>query len=457
MLSKSTERLGTAPLGRLLLSLSLPGMVSMATMALYNIIDTFWVAQLGHEAIAALTIVLPYHILVIAIGIGSGIGINALVSRRFGERNTEATNRIAGQVFPITAFFGLIFIAAAVLFNRQILTVAGATTDIMKFATQYLVIISFGTPFLVFSISTNNLLRGSGDALRPMIFMIMASVVNIILDPLMIFGIGPFPEMGVRGAALATVIAQGLGAGLSFIYIIIVRWSAYKIKLHHIHPNWPILKDIYHVGLPAMVMDISESFVFVIFIRALSGYGSLTLAAGGLAIRITDLVLMPIFGASGGLLPIIGYSLGAHLWRRLWRAVMIASVSLALIMAIATATVEVTALLIVGLFTQDPQLVVMAVPAIRIVLSSLVFIGPAILFVTTFQGLSKGREALVLSLARQFVFFVPILFVLPHFLGLTGVWLSLPISDVLGFIVSGAWLLREYRRQQRDHSWKHQP
>jgi len=450
MLSKSTERLGTAPLGRLLLSLSLPGMVSMATMALYNIIDTFWVAWLGHEAIAALTIVLPYHLLVIAIGIGSGVGINALASRRFGERNTEATNRIAGQVFPITAFFGLIFIAAVVLFNRQILTAAGATADIMEFATQYLVIISFGTPFLVFSLSTNNLLRGSGDALRPMIFMVTASVVNMILDPLMIFGIGPFPEMGVRGAALATVISQGLGAGLSFIYIIIVRRSAYKIKLHHIKPNWPILKDIYHVGLPAMVMEISESIVFAIFNYVLSGYGSLTLAAGGLALRITDLVFMPIFGASGGLLPIIGYSLGAHLWGRLWRAVMIASVSLALIMAVATAAVEITTPLIVGLFTQNPQLVAVAVPAIRIVLSSLAVIGPAILFVTTFQGLSKGREALVLSLVRQFVFFVPILLILPHFLGLTGVWLSLPVSDVLGFIVSGAWLLREYRRQQRD-------
>ena len=452
MLSQSTERLGTAPLGRLLLSLSLPGMASMATMALYNIVDTFWVAKLGHEAIAALTIVLPYHILVIAIGVGSGVGINALVSRRFGERNTEATNRIAGQVFPITAFFGLIFIAAAVLFNRQILTVAGATADIMEFATQYLVIISFGTPFLVFSISTNNLLRGSGDALKPMIFMITASVVNIILDPLMIFGIVPFPEMGVRGAALATVISQGLGAGLGFIYIIIVRRSAYKIKLHHIHPNWLIIKDIYRVGLPAMVMNISESLVFAIFNYVLSWYGSLTLAAGGLAFRIIDLAFMPIFGASGGLLPIIGYSLGARLWGRLWRAVIIASLSLMLIMAVVTVVMEITAPLIVGLFTQDPQLMAVAVPAMRIILSALAIFGPTILFITTFQGLSKGKEALVLSLARQFIFFVPILFVLPHFLGLTGVWLSLPVSDILGFIVSGVWLLREYRRQQRERN-----
>lgn len=457
MLSKSTERLGTAPLGRLLLSLSLPGMASMATLALYNIVDTFWVAKLGHEAIAALTIVLPYHILVIAIGVGSGIGINALVSRRFGERDIEAVNHIAGQVFPIAAFFGLIFIVAAVFFTRQILIAAGATADIMEFATQYLVIISFGAPFLVFSISTNNLLRGSGDAIRPMIFMITASVVNIILDPFLIFGIGPFPEMGVRGAALATVVSQGLGAGLSFMYIVFTRRSAYTLKPYHLQPNWPIIKDIYRVGLPAMVMEISESLVFAIYNNVLSAYGSVSLAAGGLAMRITDLVLMPIFGASGGLLPIVGYSLGAFLWRRLWRAVTIASLSLALIMAVVTVALEITAPAIIGLFTQDSQLMAVAVPAMRIVLSSLAIIGPTVLFVTTFQGLSKGKEALVLSLVRQFVFFVPILFVLPRLLGLTGVWLALPFSDFLGFILSGAWLLREYRIQQRSSLWLQAP
>ena len=429
----------------------------MATMALYNIIDTFWVAKLGHEAIAALTIVLPYHILVIAISVGSGIGINALVSRRFGERNTEVTNRIAGQVFPISVFFGLIFIVAAVFFSRQILTAAGATIDIMEFATQYLVIISFGAPFILFSILTSNLLRGSGDAFRPMIFMIIASVVNIILDPFLIFGIGPFPEMGVRGAALATVISQGLGAGLSFIYIVFTRGSAYSLKLHHLQPNWPIIKDIYRVGLPSVVMSITQSLIFVIYNNALSVYGSMALAAGGLSMRIIDLVVMPIFGASGGLMPIVGYSLGANLWRRLWRAVMIASVSIGLIMAVATMALEITAPHIVGLFTQDSQLVAMAVPAMRILLSSIAIFGPTVLFVTTFQGLSKGKEALVLSLVRQLVFFVLILFVLPRLLGLTGVWLTRPLSDFLGFIVTGAWLLREYRIQRSSGLWLKEP
>jgi len=370
----------------------------MITMALYNIIDTFWVARLGYQAIAALTVVLPYHVLVIAIGVGTGIGINALASRRFGERNIEATNHVAGQIFSLAGLCGVIFLMAAVFFAEPILSVMGATPDIMGYATQYLTVLGFGMPFLFFMIMAGSLLRGSGDALRPMIFMITASVVNIILDPFLIFGIGPFPEMGVRGAALATVIAQLLGAGLSFYYIV-ARKSAYQVKLAYLRPSLSILRDIYR------------------------------------------------------LLPIVGFSFGARLWNRLWRAVKLASGGLMLVMGVAVVVLEIFAPELIGIFSDDPELMVIAVPAMRIFLSTLVIVGPSILFITTFQGLSKGKEALVLSLIRQFVFFVPLLFLLPRILGIDGVWLSVPISDTLAFIVSGLWLFREYKLQQRTGAW----
>ena len=449
MLSEDTERLGTMPPGRLLLRLSLPGMASMATMATYNIIDTLWLSKIGHEAIAALTVVLPFHILVIAASVGSGVGINSLVSRRFGERDIEAANHIAGQIFPLSVFFSLLFIVAATFFTRQVLAVAGATADIMEYGVQYLVVISFGTPFIFLLISANSLLRGSGDAVRPMIFMVTASITNVILDPFLIFGIGFFPEMGVRGAALATVLSQGLGAGISLGYLLLTRHSAYALKPHHLKPSWPILKEIYRVGLPAVIMDISESLVFAFYNNTLSAYGSIALAAGGLSLRVIDLAFMPVFGASGALLTIVSYSLGARLWGRVWRSVIVASLGLALTMAVATVILEFTAPLIVGVFSRDRQLIDAAIPAIRILLSSITIVGPTVLFVTTFQGLSKGTDALILSLVRQLVFLVPILLVLPRFMELMGVWLSLPLSDLLGFIVTGSWLFREYRIQTR--------
>jgi len=455
-LKETTERLGSAPLGRLLLSLSLPGMASMITMALYNIIDTFWVARLGYQAIAALTIVLPFHVLVIAISVGSGIGISALASRRFGERNLEAINQVAGQVFPLAGLPGAIFLMAAVFFAEPILTICGATPDIMDFATQYLTVIGFGMPFIFFMIMGGSLLRGSGDAIRPMAFMITATVINIILDPFLIFGIGPFPEMGVRGAALATVIAQLIGAGLTFYYIV-ARKSAYRIGLHNLRPNLPIIRDIYRVGFPSMVLQIMESVVFALFNYVVSAFGSLALAAVGITIRIVDLAWMPMWGVSQGLLPIVGFNFGARLWDRLWRAVKLASGGLMLVTGVALVPLQIFAPELISIFSDDPELMVIAVPAMRIFLSTLIIVGPSILFITTFQGLSKGKEALVLSLIRQFVFFVPLLFLLPRIWGISGVWLSVPISDTLAFLVSGLWLFREYKLQQRTGMWSDIP
>ncbi len=455
-LTDKTRRLGEAPLARLILSLSLPGMVSMVTMSLYNIVDTFWLARLGHEAIAALTIVMPYHILAIAIAAGTGAGIGALVSRRFGEGNIEATNHAAGQVFPIAVIFGGIFLLAAVFLSGPLLSAFGATPDIMDYGTQYLVIIGFGMPFLIFSIPVNDLLRASGDALRPMIFMLTATVINIFLDPMLIFGIGPFPELGVGGAALATTFAQLIGAGLGFYYIV-ARRSAYRIRLRHILPSLSMLRDIYKVGLPSMLTQITESLTFVLLNNVLSAFGSIAIAAVGIMIRIVDFAFMPIIGVAQGLLPIVGFSLGARLWKRLWRAVKLVTISITLFMSAAMALLEIFAPQLIGVFSSDPELTVVAVPAMRIAISAMFLVAPTVLFITTFQGLSKGREVLILSLARQLIFFVPLLFILPRIWGIYGVWIAMPVSDAMGFIVTGLWLLREYRIQRQSRIWEDLP
>ncbi|MFC2033972.1 MATE family efflux transporter [Chloroflexota bacterium] len=439
------------------MSLGLPGVASMITLSLYNIIDTFWVAQLGHEAIAALTVVMPIHVLVIAFSVGSGIGISALASRRFGEKDIEATNYIAGHIFPIAIFFGSFFVLIVVLFANPILKIGGATPDIMEYATQYLVIIAFGAPFLVFAITANELLRGSGDALRPMIFSITASVTNIILDPFMIFGIGPFTEMGIRGAALATVISQLLYAGLVLTYIVILRRSTYRIKLRHLKPSLSILHDIYRVGFPSMITEIMESATFILFNQILSGFGSVTLAAGGLAIRIIDFAFMPIFGASGGLLPIVGFSFGARLWHRLWGSVRLASLGLVLTLSVVTVLLEIFSPHLISIFTDEPELITQGIPAMRITVSMLCLFAPSIMFITTFQGLGKGKDVLFLSLARQLLFFIPALFILPSIFGLIGIWLSIPVSDFAGFILSGLWLFREYKIQKRTSEWVDMP
>ena len=424
----------------------------MVTMSLYHLVDTFWVAKLGYQAIAATTIIFPYFILAIAVGVGSGVGANALASRRFGERNPEATHQIAGQVFSLSAIFGIIFVITAVFFAEPILTICGATPDIMGFATQYIVVLGWSIPFFFFRLMTSNIFRASGDAVKPMIFGIVGSVVNIILDPFLIFGWGPFPEMGISGAALATVIASICSAGLSFYYLVANK-SVYRIKLHHCKPNLPILRDIYRVGFPSMLMQMTESVVFALFNNILAAFGSVALAAVGITMRIADLAFMPIIGASHGLLPVVGFCFGAGLWARLWRAVRLTSVALVVIMGISTVALEIFTPQAIAIFDAPPELMKIAVPAMRIFMSTMILVGPEIAIITTFQGLSKGKEALILSLVRQFVFFVPALLLLPRILGITGVWLSMPVSDILAFVVSVLWIWREYKLQQKSGLW----
>lgn len=451
-----TERLGYAPLGRLLLRLSLPSIAATVTLSLYNIVDTFWVSKLGHGAIAALTIVFPYQILVIALGVGTGIGIAALVSRRFGENNPEATNHVAGQTFFLSVFWGLIFMMFAVFFSEGILTTFGATPDIMEYGTQYLVITAYGAPQVIFALVASNLIRGSGDAIKPMIIMITASVINIILDPMMILGLGPFPEMGVRGAALATVIAQSFGAILALYYLLAHR-TAFRIRVGHLRPNMPILGDIYRVGAPSSILEITESLCFILFNIAVSSFGSIAIAAVGIVLRIANLAFMPIIGLSHGLLPIIGFNFGAGYLKRLWKAVKLASVGIMLVLGVITLFIEIFAPKVVGIFSDNPELLTITVPAMRIMLSAMLLIGPSVMFITTFQGLSKGTMALILSLVRQFIFFLPLLYLLRYLLGLHGVWLSLPASDVLGFIVTFFIIYREYRKQRKSAKWSDGP
>ena len=250
--------------------------------------------------------------------------------------------------------------------------------------------------------------------------MIIASVINIILDPFMILGIGPFPEMGIRGAALATVIAQSVGAAIG-LYYLVAKKTSFRIVGRYLWPDISILRDVYRVGAPAAVLEITQSLSFILFNRLVSSQGSIAIAGVGLPFRISDLVFVPIIGASNGLLPIIGFNFGAKNFKRLWKAVKLASVSIMLLLAIATFFIEIFTPGILGIFSKDPKILEVAVPAMRIMLSSIIFIGPTLMFITVFQGLSRGTMALILSLMRQFLLFVPLLYIMSYFFGLFGV------------------------------------
>jgi putative MATE family efflux protein len=455
-LQETTARLGTERLTRLFPRLSAPSMISMLAMSLYMLVDTLWLGRVGYEAIAAITITFPFYIVIFAIGLGSGIGANALASRRFGERDVEATNQVAGQVFPLSAIFGIIFIIPSVFLARPLATSLGAPPEIIGPATEYLFYFGWGIPFLLFRLMSRNVFHASGETIKPMIFYVVGAVANAVLDPFFIFGWGPFPEMGVGGAALATTISGGLAAAIGCYYLLGNK-SVYRLKLRHFRPDFSIIVQIYRVGLPETLMDVTEAAVFLVFNQVMAGFGSVALAAVGIAFRVADVAFIPIVGLAHALLPIVGFCFGARLWGRLWAAVRHGTLVSVVVLAVVTVLLEIFAPQVVAVFNNSPELVAIAVPGMRIFLSALVLIGPAIMFIITFQGLSKGWTAICLSLVRQLALLLPAVLILPGFIGLNGVWLALPISDIGGAIVAGLWLYREYRMQKRSGVWESAP
>jgi putative MATE family efflux protein len=451
-LHKTTARLGTDPLGKLIIRLSLPSCISMITASLYNLVNAFWVAKLGYQSVAAVTVVMPFFMFCMAISVGTGIGVNALASRRFGERNVEGANQAVGQTFFLSLVIGLFFLIITNVLPWLILRICGATPDIMEIGSQYISVFGWSIPLYLFSIMCRNIFAASGDTLRPMIFAITGQVINALLDPFLIFGWGFFPQMGVRGAALATCISIGISAFLP-LWFIFNNKTAYNIHFNHCLPRIGVMKDIYRVGFPAMLMETTESIAFALFNNIAAGFGSVVLAALGITLRITDLVFMPVLGTAQGLLPIVGFSLGARMWDRLWGAVKLTASRLGMILVVFCVLLEIFTPQVLQLFKPDPQMLAIAITGMRILFITLPLMGVTIIFITTFQGLSKGRDAMVLSLTRQFIFFVPGLFLFTHLWGLNGFWISLPVSDFLGTVVATLWLIREYRIQKKSEIW----
>jgi putative MATE family efflux protein len=455
-LQETTARLGTERLSKLFPRLSTPSMISMIAMSLYVLADTFWLGRVSYDAIAAITVTFPFYYVVFSIGLGCGVGANALASRRFGERDIEATNRVAGQMFPLTVFFGIIFIIPSVFFARPLAALLGAPSEIIDLTARYLVYFGWGIPFILFRLMARNIFHAAGDMTKPMIAIVVGAVVNAALDPFLIFGWGPFPQMGIGGAALATTISGGLNAAIACYYLLRKK-SVYHLKLRHLKPDLSIIAQIYRVGLPETLMDLTDSAAVLILNRIMAGFGSVALAAVGIAFRIADLAFIPVVGLAHALLPIVGFCFGARLWRRLWAAVRHGSLAVVVVLAVSTTLLEIFAPQVIALFNSNPELLAVAVPGMRIYISAFVLVGPAIMFIITFQGLSRGWTAIALSWARQLGFLVPALLILPHFIGLNGAWMALPISDAGGAIVAGLWLYREYRLQKRSGIWESAP
>lgn len=446
---KNRLDLGRDPIVPLLIKMSLPSVVAMLAMAFYNVVDTFWIAKISSEAIAALTICFPIQMIFGGLGIATGVGAGSFVSRMFGAGDDSKAHRAAGQIIFLSLFFGVAIILSGVFFYEPILRFFGATETILPLSAQYLTVVVFGTPFLFFMMTTDYLFRAEGNPNVPMYVISFSAAMNTVLDPFLIFGWGPFPEMGIKGAALATVISQFAVIFLS-IYFLLFSHSKYRLKPSYIIPHFSTIYSIYMVGVPTFIIHIAMSLVLTVYNQVLGNYGSLAIATLGLGFRINGILMMVLFGIGHGVMPMVGYNYGARNYERLKEIIRVAVRFSAFIGCVSCLLIEVFTYPLLAIFTEDPELLAIAIPAFRIYVITQFLVGPTIVWINLFNGIGKGMTSMTLLLTRQLIFLIPLIYVLPSFFGINGVWMAQPIANVLVFFIILGWTQREFRILERQ-------
>jgi putative MATE family efflux protein len=406
--------------------------------------DTLWLTRLGSQAIAAYAITFPIQMIFAALGVGTGVGAGSFAARMFGAGNIENARRTAGQVISLSIIFGIVLILSVTLYNKPILLFFGATDAILETATDYLVPVVFGSPFLLFMMMSNNLLRAEGRPTQSMYAQLAFALTGAILDPFLIFGWGPFPKLGIVGAAVSAIVGQ-LAACLLSLYFLLQRSSRFNIRWYLLRPNPSIIQSIYQTGFPSVLMNLVFGLVLIVYNHLLSGYGYIALATLGICFRINGLVTMVLFGIGHGVMPLVGYSLGAHLYRRLIDSVHIAIKMSTIIAALSSVFILVLADPILSLFTQDPKLKITALPALRIFTAMMILSGPTVVWINMFIGLGKGLTSMILLLFRDALFLIPCLYFLREWMGITGIWMGQPISLIAGFCIIWGWSIRELK------------
>lgn len=440
-LTRRPERLGYEPIFPLLVKLAIPSVVSMTVQAAYNVIDSIYVGRLSTEALSALSLAFPIQLIIIALGAGTGIGTSSLISRRLGQQNIHEANNIAQHVLFISIFYSILISLVGIFFTREIVNLFTDSDVLIDLTVQYIRIIMIGSVAVFIPSLFNNILRGQGNTVAPMIGLIAGAVFNIVLDPFLIFGLWFFPELGIKGAAYATVISRAL-AGAILTTALLSKDNQVRLNIKEFKFEFKIIKDLYVVALPATVMQLVASFMIAGLNRIIGGLNTLALAVTGIYFRLQSFVLMPIFGFAQAYMPIMGYNHGHENPDRMKKTMKISLFIAFIFTFIAFIVFQLFPEALIKMFSNDPELVDIGIVALKRISYAYPVIGIAILGTTTFQAIGKGFPSLVISVMRQIGFLLPAAYILSRTFGLDATWFAFPISEGVSIVLLWIWLKR---------------
>ena len=433
------------PIKRLVLSMSLPMMISMLVQALYNVVDSYFVAKVSENALAAVGMAFPYQNLMIAVSVGTGVGVNALLSRSLGAKDYETANRTAENGVLLAILSTIVFSIIGVVFARPFFLAQNNDPDIVSQGVAYLSIcagLSFG---LFLEVMFERLLQSTGRTFYTMITQGVGAVINIIMDPVLIFGVGPFPEMGVAGAAAATVMGQ-IVAGILALYFNVTHNPEIQPRLKGFRPSASIIGRIYSVGIPTIVLNSISSvmtFGMNLILGAIST--STAVAVFNVYFKLQSFVFMPVFGLNNGMVPIVSYNFGARKRKRLTDTVRFSAILAVGIMLVGLVVIQIFAAPILSIFEASAEMLRIGVPALRIISLCFVFAGFNIICSSTFQALGNGVLSMIMSIVRQLVVLLPAAYLLSLTGEVTMVWWSFPIAELASLTLCLIFLRRIFR------------
>ena len=437
------NKMGTMPIGKLLFNMSLPMMISMLVQALYNIVDSIFVAKLSENALTAVSLAFPLQTLLIAVGTGTGVGMNALLSKSLGEKNFKKANATASNAAVLYFFSYLVFFILGFTIVRPFYAsqIGNADQEIMKLGIEYLstvMIFSFG---LLAQVFFERLLTSTGRTIFSMTSQLTGAITNIILDPILIFGLLGAPKMGVTGAAVATVIGQCVAALVAGFCNHRYNHDV-KLKFHGFRLDFHIIGTIYAVGIPTIIMQSIGSVMTYCMNRILIEFSSTATAVFGVYFKLQSFFFMPVFGLNNGITPIIAYNYGAGQRKRMLKTIKLSMLVAFFLTFIGFLCFEGIPQILLSLFNASDEMLTIGVPALRIIGIHYLIAWFCIVSGTVFQALGKAFFSMIVSIMRQLFVLIPAAYILAKLGGLHVVWWSFPIAEVISLMVSSFFLVR---------------
>ncbi|MBQ7053194.1 MAG: MATE family efflux transporter [Clostridia bacterium] len=440
------NKMGVMPVGRLLLSMSLPMMASMLVMALYNIVDSMFVARISENALTALSMAFPVQNLMVAISAGLGVGLNAVVSRALGAKDHEAVRRSAANGVFLLLICTAAFMLVGVCCTRIYFQAQTDIAEIVESGVTYTTIVTVGSVGLFMGIFFERLLQSTGKTVYTMISQLVGSVINIVLDPILIFGLLGFPKMGVAGAALATILGQWAGAATG-CYLCLRKNPEVPLSMKGFRPHRETIGRILRIGVPSVIMQSIGSVMTFLMNQILIAFSSTAVAVFGVYFKLQSFVFMPVFGMNNGTVPIVAYNYGARRADRMMQAIRYSIAAAMVILSCGMVIFHTATVPLLSIFDASEEMIRIGVPALRIISLSFPVAGFCIGCGTVFQALGYSIYSMINSLVRQLVVLIPCAFAIGRITGdVTLVWYSFVIAEVFSLALSVMFLRRIYLR-----------